>query len=75
VTFGTLSVLRHESYHSSGFDLGLFDQVLWNTVHGRPFESTMSEALPVPHSLLGDHFYIALLVLAPFYYAFPHSSG
>jgi len=72
VTFGTLSVLRHESYHSSGFDLGLFDQVLWNTVHGRPFESTMSEALPVPHSLLGDHFYIALLVLAPFYYAFPH---
>ena len=72
VTFGTLSVLRHESYHSSGFDLGLFDQVLWNTVHGRPFESTMSEALPVPHSLLGDHFSIALLVLAPFYYGLPH---
>jgi hypothetical protein len=56
LVYSTLSVLRHESYHSSGFDLGLFDQVFWNTTQGRPFESTMSQALPVPHSLLGDHF-------------------
>jgi uncharacterized membrane protein len=72
VLFGALSILRHETYHSSGFDLGLFDQVMWNTVHWRPFESTMSQALPVPHSLLGDHFSVALLVLAPFYFAYPH---
>ncbi len=32
----------------------------------------MSEALAIPHSLLGDHFSVALLVLAPFYYVFPH---
>ncbi len=65
-------MLRHESYHSFGFDLGLFDQVFWNTTQGRPFESTMSQALPVPHSLLGDHFSPLFLVLMPFYYAFPH---
>jgi uncharacterized membrane protein len=67
-----LSVLRHESYHSFGFDLGLFNQVFWNTTQGRMFESTMSQALPVPHSLLGDHFSPVFLILMPFYFAFPH---
>jgi uncharacterized membrane protein len=68
----TLSVLRHESYHSSGFDLGLFNQVFWNTTQGRLFESTMSQALPVPHSLLGDHFSPIFLFLMPFYFVYPH---
>lgn len=67
-----LSLVRHESYHSFGFDLGLFDQVFWNTTQGRPFESTMSQALPIPHSLLGDHFSPVFLLLIPFYFAFPH---
>ena len=30
IVYSTLAVLRHESYHSLGFDLGLFDQVFWN---------------------------------------------
>jgi uncharacterized membrane protein len=72
VTYGTLSVLRHESYHSFGFDLGLFNQVFWNSIHGRLFESTMSQASPVPHSLLGDHFSPVFVVAMPIYFAFPH---
>src|ERR1700680_2706010 len=72
ILYSTLSVLRHESYHSFGFDLGLFDQVVGNTTQGRPFESTMSQALPVPHSLLGDHFSPIFLFLMPFYFIFPH---
>jgi len=32
----------------------------------------MSQALPVPHSLLGDHFSPVFLLLMPFYYAAPH---
>ena len=55
-----------------GFDLGLFDQVFWNTTQGRPFESTMSQALAVPHSFLGDHFSPGLAVLLPFYALHPH---
>jgi uncharacterized membrane protein len=70
--YSTLTVLRHQSYHSLGFDLGLFDQVFWNTTQGRPFESTMSQALPVPHSLLGDHFSPIFWLVVPFYYAYPH---
>jgi uncharacterized membrane protein len=72
IVYSTLSMLRHQSYHSFGFDLGLFNQVFWNTTQGHPFESTMSQALPVPHSLLGDHFSPVFLLLMPFYFAFPH---
>ena len=72
VLYSTLAVLRHQSYHSFGFDLGLFNQVFWNTAQGRPFESTMSQALPVPHSLLGDHFSPIFWLLMPFYFAYPH---
>ena len=71
-TYIALSLLRHESYHSFGFDLGLFNQVFWNTSQGRPFESTMSQALPIPHSLLGDHFSPIFAFLMPFYVAYPH---
>ena len=72
VVYTSLAVLRHQSYHSFGFDLGLFNQVFWNTLQGRPFESTMSQALPVPHSLLGDHFSPIFWLLMPFYWAYPH---
>jgi uncharacterized membrane protein len=72
VTYIALTVLRHQSFHSNGFDLGLFNQVFWNTTQGRPFESTMSQAMPIPHSLLGDHFSPVFLLLMPFYVVFPH---
>ncbi len=32
----------------------------------------MSQALPVPHSLLGDHFSPIFWLLMPFYWAYPH---
>ena len=70
--YSGLAVLRHRSYHSLGFDLGLFDQAFWNTTQGRPFESTMSQALPVPHSLLGDHFSPIFWLVFLFYYVYPH---
>lgn len=65
-------MLRHRSYHSFGFDLGLYDQVFWNTTQGRWFESTMTQANPVPHSQLGDHFTPIYLALVPFYFAYAH---
>jgi uncharacterized membrane protein len=65
-------VLRHRTYHSFGFDLGLYDQVFWNTTQGRWFESTMTQANPVPHSQLGDHFTPIFLAVLPFYYVYPH---
>ena len=50
----------------------MFDQVIWNTVHGRFMESTLSLAQCVPHSFFGDHFSPALLLIVPFYVLYPH---
>ena len=65
-------MLRHRTYHSFGFDLGLYDQVFWNTTQGRFLESTMTGANPVPHSQLSDHFSPVYLLLFPFYSLYPH---
>jgi uncharacterized membrane protein len=72
LVYATLSVLRHLSYHSLGFDLGLYDQVFWNTSQGRILESTMTQGMPTPHSQMSDHFSPIYLALEPFYLAFPH---
>ena len=71
VLYSVLSVLRHTTYHSFGPDLGIFDQVFWNTTQGRFFESTMSLAQPQPHSYLADHFSPVYLVLLPAYALIP----
>jgi uncharacterized membrane protein len=71
VLYSILSVLRHVTYHSFGPDLGIFDQVFWNTTQGRLFESTMSLVQPQPHSYLADHFSPIYLVLVPFYALIP----
>src|SRR5207248_1410936 len=69
--YSVLSVLRHLTYHSFGSDLGLFDQVFWNTTQGRFFESTMSLAQPQPHSYFADHFSPVYLLLLPAYALLP----
>jgi len=71
VLYSALSILRHTTYHSFGPDLGIFDQVFWNTTHGRFFESTMSLSQPEPHSYLADHFSPAYLLLMPAYALIP----
>ena len=72
LVFGGLALLRHWTFHSTASDLAVFDQVMWNTVHGRFMESTLSLAQCVPHSFFGDHFSPVLLLLIPFYLLYPH---
>lgn len=64
VTFTWLAILRHASFNSSGFDLGIYDQVVWNTLHGRPFFYTTT-GQPLLH--LSNHASPILLLVAPFY--------
>jgi len=60
VYYATCSLLIHESFHSNGWDLGIFDQVVWNTAHGRFFEYSFRDI-----SYAGDHWQPALLLLVP----------
>ncbi len=64
LVFGSLSILRHESFHSGGYDLGIFDQVVWNSLRGRLFENSIMIDSP---SFLGHHFSPILLGLVPLY--------
>jgi uncharacterized membrane protein len=73
IVFGALALIRHWSFHSTASDLAVFDQVLWNTIHGRFMESTLSLARCDPHSFFGDHFSPALLAILPAYVLFPRA--
>lgn len=64
LTLSTLSLLRYLSFHLEGYDLGIFDQVVWNSLHGRLFENSI---LPDAPLLIGQRFSPILLALVPFY--------
>ncbi|HEV2249548.1 MAG TPA: DUF2079 domain-containing protein [Candidatus Limnocylindria bacterium] len=72
LVFGALSLVRQWSFHSTGLDLGVFDQVVWNTSQGRFMESTLSLDRCTAHSFLGDHFSPILIALVPLYWFAPH---
>lgn len=64
LVFGSLSILRHLSLNSGGWDLGIFDQVVWNSLRGRLFENSIMTDSP---SILGLHFSPILLAVVPLY--------
>ncbi|MFB2923909.1 DUF2079 domain-containing protein [Aerosakkonema funiforme] len=77
----TLTLHRHYTFYSS-YDQGIFNQVFWNGIHGRFFQSSLSSQLStnVVHSndvpnvyyhRLGQHFTPALLLWIPLYALFP----
>ncbi len=68
--FGTYSFLRHYHFISSRFDLGIMDQTVWNTTHGRFFQLTQPDGT-VTISRFAIHADIFLVLLAPFYWVIP----
>ncbi len=77
----TLTLHRHFCFYSS-YDQGIFNQVFWNGIHGRFFQSSLSSQLStnvvhngeVPavfYHRLGQHFTPALLLWLPIYALFP----
>ncbi len=75
------SLHRYFSFYAS-FDQGIFNQVFWNNLHGRFFQSSLSSSLStnvihageipnVAYHRLGQHFTPALLLWSPIYALFP----
>lgn len=73
---------RHFTFYSS-YDQGIFNQVFWNGIHGRFFQSSLSSQLStnvvhsgevpsVSYHRLGQHFTPALLLWLPLYALFPY---
>src|SRR3954464_7531017 len=53
---------RHAAYQSNAYDVGFFDQIIWNTSRGHFFETSF-----VKYNFLGQHFDPILLVFAALY--------
>lgn len=62
------TIVRHRGLHTAGFDLGIFDNLMFNALHGRPFHSTVA----VPNgSYLSNHAEYGMYLFVPIYALFP----
>ncbi|MGC8874535.1 MAG: DUF2079 domain-containing protein [Chloroflexia bacterium] len=64
--FSAYSLLRHTFLQSTLYDLGIQDQVVWNTAQGRPFASSIEVRF-----YLADHLSLILGLFAPLYRVWP----
>jgi uncharacterized membrane protein len=60
--YSCFTFYRHYYFNSTGWDLAIFDQAVWNTSKGRLFESTIEV-----RNLLGDHVQPYLIIVSLFY--------
>lgn len=58
---------RHMHFQTQAWDMGIFDQLFWNTINGDFMRSSLEE---IPNHF-GIHFSPTLLLLVPFYYLIP----
>ncbi len=65
-----ITILRHYFLFSGAWDLGIFNQVFWSTLHGRFFYYSVEPWFG--QSFFSVHFSPILILLVPFYAIFPH---
>mgnify|MGYP001597354646 CR=1 FL=1 len=61
--YSTLSIVRHNHFQSGGFDLGIYDQAVWQYSRFQTPYNTIKERF-----ILGDHLTLSLALLAPLYW-------
>ena len=64
-----VSCRRHWAFQSAYADLGIFDNAIWNLVHGNGYISSVKGGM----NLLADHQSPIFFLLAPFYALYPHA--
>jgi len=69
LVYGSLAIIRYRNGIFGYNDTGRVAESLWNTLHGRPFHCNV---YPGFGSYLGDHLYLVLVLLLPFYWLAPH---
>jgi uncharacterized membrane protein len=55
-----MALVKHWTFHTYVYDLGIFHQMLWNSARGHWFASSLKHM-----NYLGDHFSPSLVLLAP----------
>lgn len=64
--YGWLLWRKEAQYQTYAYDLGLFTQVAWNTLHGQPFATTL-----LAFNYLADHLAPSLALAAPLFLLWP----
>ncbi len=64
--FSVLSITRHEHFSSHGWDLALYEQMIWKYSSGQIAFSSLTHQLD-----LGDRFRPTMLLVVPFYKLWP----
>ena len=63
VAYATLSILRHNHFQSGGFDLGIYDQAVWQYAKFlKPYNTIKAS------HIWGDHLTLTLPLLAPLFW-------
>ncbi|TEU21362.1 MAG: DUF2079 domain-containing protein [Anaerolineales bacterium] len=70
--FIAYSLQKYAAFQTTGFDLGNYDQAMWNTLHGKPLAMTTVQSIS---SRWAAHFEPVLLLLVPIYamFSFPQT--
>lgn len=63
ILYGTLSVVRHNHFQTGGFDLGVYDQAVWQYSRFQWPYNTIKDRF-----ILGDHLTLTLPILAPLFW-------
>lgn len=66
--YSALALRRHITFHTAGWDLGIFEQAIRNYAALRPPIAILKGP---DFNLLGDHFHPILMLIAPVYAVFP----
>ncbi|HPN67352.1 MAG TPA: DUF2079 domain-containing protein [bacterium] len=66
VVYSALSLVRHHNFQSNAFDLGIFNQTIYNYAHLTLGPNTLRHV----DTLLGDHFEPIMFLFSPLYYLF-----
>jgi len=63
IFYSLLSLIRHNNFQSGAFDLGIFDQAIWQYAHFLYPYNTIKERF-----ILGDHLTLTLPLFAPLFW-------
>ncbi|MFQ5822490.1 MAG: DUF2079 domain-containing protein [bacterium] len=67
ISFSLLSISRFESFNSGIYDMGIMDQTVWNTSHGRLLIESVNLGYPISR-IWSAHWEIIFLPLSLFYH-------
>lgn len=71
ITFIAMTFIRYLAFKTPSPDLWIFNQAMWNTLHGNFMVTTRTLELG-NQVLLGDHFFFILILLLPLYSLVQH---